>query len=800
MKRAVYMFFLMLAALSALAGDGRKTVLLLGDSIRMGYAPHVRELLKERAKVVYPEGNCMFAYYTLRMVWEWTKLVDDPKSVDVVHFNNGLWDLGQRDGRDCLTPVDVYASTLRRIAKELRHFFPKARIVFATTTPINEKVFCEQHSKGNAEVERYNAAAMVALAGEVDAINDMYSFVRKNNVGCHYEDIVHFKEEGYRMLAGQVVKSISEAMDASDGISPRIVCECAGPWTFSQAMVPCGEGVWEFCVEAKSPEPAVPPKFRVEFSVPQDGGHHVWTANPSRAGHAGVRVDWEKPYRSNLAKSLPLACAKNCSDRNNLTVASSEALRDVSYAIRLREEECAMKVDFEFFSTPEAKRTAYSTAIRIDRRNVFWGDAVRDAADWIRRENGYRSAPVPAVAFAPLYSTWYQFHQNVTAGKIEQEAKIAASLGMKTLIVDDGWQTDDSSRGYSYCGDWEVSERSFPDMAAHVKRVQAAGLKYMMWYSVPFIGENSRNFERFKGKYLYHDERQGAAVLDPRFPEVREFLASLYERAQKEWGIDGFKLDFIDSFSVKDGDPAAAEGYAGRDILTVPDAVDALLGEIVARLRANDPDVLIEFRQNYIGPAVTKYGNMLRAADCPGDRQANRVRIADLRLTSGKAAVHADMLEWNVATSAEEAAGSVISAIFGTVQYSMMLSDLPEAHLKMIAHWVRFAEAHCEALQKGAFSGFSPEAGYPILCGESEEKRIIGVYGNDRVVRIGDMEKITFVLNGSGVPSVCVELPEKARFEVRDTFGATVCSGEAGAGISRMSVPLGGYAIFRSGR
>lgn len=65
--------------------------------------------------------------------------MDDPKSVDVVHFNNGLWDLGQRDGRDCLTPVDVYASTLRRIVDELRHFFPNARIIFATTTPINEK-------------------------------------------------------------------------------------------------------------------------------------------------------------------------------------------------------------------------------------------------------------------------------------------------------------------------------------------------------------------------------------------------------------------------------------------------------------------------------------------------------------------------------------------------------------------------------------------------------------------------------------------------------------------------------------
>ena len=453
-------------------------------------------------------------------------------------------------------------------------------------------------------------------------------------------------------------------------------------------------------------------------------------------------------------------------------------------------------MDFEFFKTPEAPRTEYSVALRIDSRNVFWGDAVRDATDWIRREGGYPLAAAPDAAFAPLYSTWYQFHQDVTAKKIEAEAKIAASLGMKTIIVDDGWQTDDTSRGYAYCGDWEVSKRRFPDMAAHVKRVQAAGLKYMMWYSVPFVGEKSKNFGRFKGKYLYHNGHLRASVLDPRFPEVREFLASLYERAQREWGLDGFKLDFIDSFAVQGTDPAVAENYAGRDIRTVPDAVNALMGEVVRRLRANDPDVLIEFRQSYIGPAVTQYGNMMRAADCPGDRQANRVRIADLRLTSGRAAVHADMLEWNVATPVEEAAGSVISAIFGTVQYSMMLSDLPPDHLRMIAHWVKFGAEHCDALQRGSFRGYEPEAGYPLLCGESAAERIFGVYGADRVVHVADLKKATFVLNGTGIGSLCLELPCEASFEVRDTFGAQVRREKLAAGLNRVSVPLGGFVIL----
>lgn len=208
MKRRLLFAACLLSLGMSFAGPERKTVILLGDSIRMGYGPQVRELMKDRADVVYPEENGMFAYYTLRMIWKWTKLVPDPNAVDVIHFNNGLWDLGQRDGRDCLTPIDVYASTLPRIVDELRHFFPNARIVFATTTPVNESVACEQHTKGNAEVERYNAAARFALAGCVDAVNDLYGFVREHGVGRHYRDIVHYTPEGCRLLAEQVVRSI----------------------------------------------------------------------------------------------------------------------------------------------------------------------------------------------------------------------------------------------------------------------------------------------------------------------------------------------------------------------------------------------------------------------------------------------------------------------------------------------------------------------------------------------------------------------------------------------------------------
>ncbi len=111
-----------------------------------------------------------------------------------------------------------------------------------------------------------------------------------------------------------------------------------------------------------------------------------------------------------------------------------------------------------------------------------------------------------------------------------------------------------------------------------------------------------------------------------------EYLISTYENAVKEWDLDGFKLDFIDSFRQPGTEnPDAAPG---RDFVSVPDAVDRLMTDIKSRLIALKPNICIEFRQAYIGPLMHKYGNMFRAADCANDTLANKVRTIDLRLTS----------------------------------------------------------------------------------------------------------------------------------------------------------------------
>ena len=573
----------------------------------------------------------------------------------------------------------------------------------------------------------------------------------------------------------------------------KISCPEAGNWSFTATRGTAADGVETMEIALTASRPSPPPKFSVSFDFDQVDAHHKWT---TRTENVTMPPNWGCHTASRLCSGMPLVAFLNDNDRNRIAVSCSEAKRTVGIDAGLREEDCHLVWKLDFFGEAEAPLTTYRTQIRFDRRDVFFGDAIAAGSKWISETAGLKPAPTPDAAFEPLYSAWYSFHQNVHDAEIEAECAEAAKLGMKVLIVDDGWQTDDNNRGYSYCGDWQISKNRFPDMAAHVAKVHALGMKYMIWYCVPMIGLKSANYERFKGKYLWtqNDRWSGYSCLDPRFPEVRQFLCGIYEKAMREWNLDGLKLDFIDAIGFRGADPAVKENYAGRDIRSLSEAVDQLMKDVYATLTKVKPDALVEFRQGYIGPGIRQYGNMMRAADCPGDLLANRCRIANLRLTSGDTAVHADMLEWNTKETPEQAARFVLSTMFGVIQYSVMLRTLPESHKKMIAHWLDFSQKHRDALLKGAFRPRHYEAFYPVIEAENAQERIVGVYNDVCVADCGAADRDVYVLNATGKGTLAVRLAAKpAKVEAFDTFGNSVPAPALNAGLQDVALPISGY-------
>ena len=84
-----------------------KNLLLIGDSIRMGYDKSVKKTLEGKANVIFPEENCRFASNVLRYFHEYLKDIKG-EDIDVVHWNAGLWDCLRLFEEEPHTPIDVY--------------------------------------------------------------------------------------------------------------------------------------------------------------------------------------------------------------------------------------------------------------------------------------------------------------------------------------------------------------------------------------------------------------------------------------------------------------------------------------------------------------------------------------------------------------------------------------------------------------------------------------------------------------------------------------------------------------------
>ncbi|GHT67354.1 hypothetical protein FACS1894110_12690 [Spirochaetia bacterium] len=187
-----------------------KKIFLAGDSIRRGYDLPVRQKLAGRAEVFSSAENGQFAQYTLKHLNEWAKAAGHEDEIEVVHWNNGLWDVLHQYGDECLTPPDFYASMLRRIHKRIGILFPKARVIFALTTPVIEEQNTDPNfTRTNDDIERYNAIASDVMKELGVKVNDLYHAAKGFPLAL-YADWTHYTAEGYELLADAVIKACTE--------------------------------------------------------------------------------------------------------------------------------------------------------------------------------------------------------------------------------------------------------------------------------------------------------------------------------------------------------------------------------------------------------------------------------------------------------------------------------------------------------------------------------------------------------------------------------------------------------------
>lgn len=195
-----------------------KKVVLLGDSIRMGYDKYVKEALEGTAEVFYPSENCKFAQYMLRFIHDWKKKGEWGDDVDLVHWNAGLWDVIDLFGDGPMSSLEHYTSTIARIDKRIRMLFPNAKVVFALSTAVREELYLGTAKRRNSQIDEFNKAAIKTLEGTDTIFNDLYSTTINIAPEC-CSDMTHFNTpDGAALLGGQVVALICRELgiDASD--------------------------------------------------------------------------------------------------------------------------------------------------------------------------------------------------------------------------------------------------------------------------------------------------------------------------------------------------------------------------------------------------------------------------------------------------------------------------------------------------------------------------------------------------------------------------------------------------------
>lgn len=185
-----------------------KRVFLVGDSIRIGYDSYVRELLEDEVQLYWSDDNARFVQYTLRYVGEWAKKDCDPEKIDLVHWNNGLWEVLRLLGDEPQTPIGEYEANLKRIVRRMRKVFPNAKIIFGLTTSVIEERMNPDFKRYNRDIEAYNAVARRVMEQEGIEVNDLYTVAKTMSDDWHALDGTHYTEEGYKALAAQVAAAI----------------------------------------------------------------------------------------------------------------------------------------------------------------------------------------------------------------------------------------------------------------------------------------------------------------------------------------------------------------------------------------------------------------------------------------------------------------------------------------------------------------------------------------------------------------------------------------------------------------
>lgn len=192
---------------------GLPRVLLIGDSISIGYTLPTRELLKGKVNLHRIPTNGGPTIKGLEQIDAWL----GKKKWDVIHFNWGLHDLKymgpngenlfpkEKGGKEQV-PLAEYEKNLDRLLQRLKK--TKAKLIWRNTTPV------PPGSKGRyvGDSIKYNAAAERVMIRHGVPTHDLFTLSRERMNEIMLPANVHYTKDGSKALAESVAKVILQVL------------------------------------------------------------------------------------------------------------------------------------------------------------------------------------------------------------------------------------------------------------------------------------------------------------------------------------------------------------------------------------------------------------------------------------------------------------------------------------------------------------------------------------------------------------------------------------------------------------
>jgi acyl-CoA thioesterase-1 len=179
-------------------------VLLIGDSISIGYTVPVQKLLAGKANVHRIPENGADTINGLKRIELWL----GSSHWDVIHFNWGLHDLKVTPNGGRQVPIDAYEKNLAALVERLKA--TGAQLIWATTTPVPEGK--QNPPRESSDVPRYNAAARRGMESRGVMIDDLYAAALPRLAEIQLPVNVHFNNAGWELLGSKVSATIDAAL------------------------------------------------------------------------------------------------------------------------------------------------------------------------------------------------------------------------------------------------------------------------------------------------------------------------------------------------------------------------------------------------------------------------------------------------------------------------------------------------------------------------------------------------------------------------------------------------------------